>query len=121
MLITGGYENKIKVWSINPKYFDYSLTGTLIGHSSMVTAVTKIENTPMVISMDDIGIVKIWDIRSLVCVQSLQLGTRAMISNIIPVMEHERVCFIGSRVYFLFFDHFGLEQKEVDNIWPLKV
>lgn len=67
-LITGGYENRIRVWTVNPKFFDYSQAGCLIGHSSMVTSVAKIEKTPMIVSIDDTGIIKIWDIRDLNCI-----------------------------------------------------
>ena len=34
----------------------------------MITAIDCIENTPMVISSDDSGVIKIWDIRTMKCV-----------------------------------------------------
>ena len=34
----------------------------------MVTAIETIENTPMVISADDTGTIKVWDIRELRCI-----------------------------------------------------
>ena len=34
----------------------------------MVTAVELVHNTPMLISADDFGIVKLWDIRNMKCI-----------------------------------------------------
>jgi hypothetical protein len=42
--------------------------GKLIGHNSMVTAFVCIENSPMIVSSDDCGIIKVWDIRDLKCI-----------------------------------------------------
>jgi hypothetical protein len=46
---------------------DNTLAGRLIGHPSMVTAVEIIEKTPMMITADDSGYLKTWDIRTLAC------------------------------------------------------
>ena len=63
VLVSAGYENSISVYSINPIFIDHSLVGRLVGHNSMVTAIQCIERTPMLISADDNGVLKIWDIR----------------------------------------------------------
>jgi hypothetical protein len=42
--------------------------GKLEGHTKMVTSVVCIKNTPMVVSTDDIGVIKVWDIRKFNCV-----------------------------------------------------
>jgi len=43
------------------------MEGQLKGHGSMITAMTCIEESPMVISADDCGVIKVWDIRDLKC------------------------------------------------------
>ena len=63
ILITAGFENTIQLYEINPYFHDATKKGKLIGHVSMVCAINVIENTPMVMSADDWGTIKIWDIR----------------------------------------------------------
>ena len=39
-----------------------------MGHTSMINALACVEKTPMVVSADDCGNIKVWDIRSLKCI-----------------------------------------------------
>lgn len=59
VLVTAGYENSISVYYLNPTYLDHTLVQKLVGHNSMVTAVCVIESTPMIVSADDNGIIKV--------------------------------------------------------------
>lgn len=77
---------------------DYEIKGSLIGHASMVTAVQIIANTPLIVSTDDYGSVRLWDIRSLKCVQELTFGNKSRISKIIDISQHSLLAFIGSRL-----------------------
>jgi len=43
VLLTAGYENNISVFDINAEYLDHNLIGKLVGHNSMVTALTVVE------------------------------------------------------------------------------
>lgn len=47
------------MYSINDQCNDYALLGSLLGHLSIVTAIQCIEHTPMVISADDRGNIKV--------------------------------------------------------------
>ncbi|EGR32512.1 hypothetical protein IMG5_079920, partial [Ichthyophthirius multifiliis] len=49
------------------------LCGQLIGHQSIVTAIQQIINTQMIVSADDQGDIKLWDLRTFSCLQSIQL------------------------------------------------
>lgn len=69
--MTAGYENTISVYAIDSKYLDHSLVSKLIGHNSMVTAIQCIENSSMILSADDNGVIKAWDIRTFKCVLKL--------------------------------------------------
>lgn len=49
------------------------LLGLLRGHSLPVIAMIGIHNSPVVVSLDSGNIFKMWDLRKLECIQSLQL------------------------------------------------
>jgi WD40 repeat protein len=58
---------------------EHNLIGKLIGHSSMVTSVQCVDKTPMVVSCDDTGVIKVWDIRKLSCIQTVAMESRNVI------------------------------------------
>jgi len=123
ILITAGYQNTIKLWDLNPEYLDHALIGRLIGHPCMVTAVEAVDKTPMVISADDGGNIKVWDIRNLNCLQTVELGSRIMINRIISIYEDDRICIVGSRISFLMFDEpieSTAKAKMEEKVWPIK-
>ena len=70
----------------------------------MLTAMTAIENSPMVVSADDCGVIKVWDIRTLKCIQTLKLGFKNIITKLLDVADNAKVCFIGSRLNFIQFE-----------------
>jgi len=124
VLVTAGYENSISIFEIHPQYLDQSLLGKLIGHNSMVTAIQCIEKTPMIISADDTGIIKLWDIRTFKCIQTCDVGSKSVISKILDIEGHGKICFISSRINFLEFDEsFQTEEKKQNSeeMYPLKV
>ena len=121
VLITAGYENSISVYQINPVFLDHDLIGKLIGHNSMVTAIQCIDKTPILVSADDNGILKLWDIRSFKCVQTVDVGSKTIITKILDIGNMGKICFLGSRVNFLDFDDENNEKKEVqENLYPIK-
>jgi len=122
VLITAGYENNINLWTINPNFLDITLQGKLIGHSTMVTAVQVVEKTPMVVSADDQGHIKVWDIRNLNCVQTLNLGLKSAINQLIDNYKYGKLCFVGLRVNFLEYDEgsdFMSNGKLLEQQWPI--
>ncbi|EAR85821.2 WD domain, G-beta repeat protein (macronuclear) [Tetrahymena thermophila SB210] len=119
-LITSGFENSINVYSVNPQYLDYDSLGKLVGHNSMVTAVQIIDKTPMVVSADDMGNIKIWDIRSLKCLQTINIGFKTTMTHIVNVPDKNMICLLGTRVNFISFDNSNI-QKANEDIYPIKV
>ena len=95
VILTAGYENSISIFSIHPKYFDHTLVGKLTGHNSMVTAIQVVQNTPMVVSADDNGVIKIWDIRLLKCFQTVDIGSKTIMSKLIDLNNAKKICFLG--------------------------
>lgn len=62
VLITAQYENSISIWSFEGK--DCSLLARLKGHNAQVTSIQMLKDTPLLISADEIGFLKTWDIRT---------------------------------------------------------
>ena len=121
VLLIAGYENSIPVFSITPEFYDVNVIGRLVGHVSIITAMELIEGTPMVITADDTGCIKTWDIRLCSCFQTLDLNNKTSISQLVSLHNLNRVAFIGCRINFLVFDKFDrVEQQENKNLTPLK-
>ncbi len=76
----------------------------LIGHNSMITAIDCVEKTHMIISSDDNGVIKIWDVRTLKCIQSVNFGLKTKIYKLINIFEMGKLCFVGARVNIAYFD-----------------
>lgn len=121
VLLVAGYENNIPILQISAKHTEIDIKGKLAGHLSLITAIECVESTPMVISADDSGCIKIWDIRSLKCFQTIDLNQRTSISKLVDVFSLNRIAFIGCRVSYLEFDKISQNRKmnEKNNI-PIK-
>ncbi len=66
-------------------YLDTTLKGELLGHESAVTSFTLIRKTPMVVSADDKGKVKIWNIRNLKCMQTIDFTDKVIITKVLDL------------------------------------
>lgn len=51
----------------------------------MVSTLRYIDKTPMVISADDIGYLKIWDLRQTSCIQTVELDSKNVVSQILDI------------------------------------
>ena len=124
VLLVAGYENSIPVFSITPKYYDLTVIGRLVGHLSIVTAIDCLEGSPMVLSADDNGCIKTWDIRSLQCYQTIELSHRTIINKLFPMENIGKISFIGCRVNFLEFDPYEVKQKKSSggkmSVYPIR-
>jgi WD40 repeat protein len=104
VLVVAGYENSIPVFNITPRYYDVNVVGRLVGHVSIVTALEVMEGTPMVVSADDTGCIKTWDIRSFQCYQTIEMSHKTIIGQLLNLDNINKVAFIGCRVNFIEFD-----------------
>ena len=68
VLLSCGFDHEIFVW--NP-YVETRTSGKLRGHTCSVLSVTCVEGTKEAISVDVEGNMRIWDLRTLTCVQIL--------------------------------------------------
>lgn len=103
-MLTCGYENIVNIHRVEPSYKDSTNIGQLVGHNGMVTALTLIQNSPMVVTADDCGYIKVWDIRQLKCVQTFELKCQQNISRLLDIGPKAKIGFIGSRVNFISFN-----------------
>ena len=62
-----GYSNLVYVLQIDVQTYDINIVGELKAHNSILSCVCNIPNTSMVISGDDIGNVKLWDLNYMRC------------------------------------------------------
>ena len=56
------------MFEINPKFHDVTAIGKLSGHTSMLTSIQNIGKTPVLVSGDDSGSIRLWDIRNFACI-----------------------------------------------------
>ncbi|ETV90334.1 hypothetical protein, variant [Aphanomyces invadans] len=66
-IISAGLDHDVRLW--NP-YVESSIA-TLKGHHHQVVGLTWVDGSPEVHSVDDAGFVKIWDLRTYRCIQTL--------------------------------------------------
>jgi WD40 repeat protein len=85
-------------------YLDTNLKGELTGHESLVTSFTLLRKSPMVVSADDKGKVKVWDLRNYKCIQTLDFRDKTNITKLLDMMPLGKIGVFGSRINFVEFD-----------------
>ena len=91
VLAAASFANSIQLWSFGEQ--DIIPVGSLVGHSSQVVCIEPLVNTPLLISSDELGMIKTWDIRTKKCVQSFLNESRTVFKNIINISND---CFVAS-------------------------
>eukprot|EP01065_Artemidia_motanka_P028062 TRINITY_DN3327_c0_g1_i1.p1 TRINITY_DN3327_c0_g1~~TRINITY_DN3327_c0_g1_i1.p1 ORF type:complete len:1815 (+),score=537.80 TRINITY_DN3327_c0_g1_i1:40-5445(+) len=74
-LVTGGFEWDVLLWlftSVHTKPF--RLQDKLAPHAATIVSVAAVPGTPQVFSADAHGVIKVWDVRSLQCVQTIDVA-----------------------------------------------
>ena len=92
------------MYEINPIYKDASLKGQLIGHENLITTFTLIEDTPMLVSADDKGKLKVWDFRNFTCIQTIDFSDKTVITNLLDMIGIGKLGIFGSRVNYIEFE-----------------
>jgi WD40 repeat protein len=104
-LLVSGYENVIKVFTFTPEKYELNCVGRLVGHVGIIDAIEIIKDTAMVISSDDKGVAKLWDIRKLGCVQTITLDNKANVRTILHLNNQDKVAVVGDRINTVDFEH----------------
>lgn len=65
--------NELPVYLVNPLSLDLSLLGELQGHTTIITCITNLSEG-FIVSGDDRGTLRIWDLNNLRCQQVLKVA-----------------------------------------------
>jgi len=96
-VISASYEHVAAVW--NP--YSGNLICQLKGHFNPLVGVQTVPNSPQILTADSGGVVKVWDIRTYTCVQTVHVedhrGTRVSeLACLVSVPAHKRIVAAGS-------------------------
>ena len=105
LLFSAGFDHDICVW--NP-YIDNPVF-KVQAHNAPIVIVYAIDNTPQLISSDSDGVIKIWDIRSFECVQTMNVQEnfeqhKFNLSYLLPLWSHKKLMVCGRQVLFFEYD-----------------
>ncbi|EGR30688.1 hypothetical protein IMG5_125790 [Ichthyophthirius multifiliis] len=124
VFVCSGFSNNVYIYNLEPNNFDIIYKGELIGHQSMVSTVDCIEKTCMILSADDTGTIKIWDIRTLKCIQSINCGLKTIITKLINIYQKGKLCFLGTRINMIDFSEKDIiikKQNKKNELFPVKI
>ena len=76
-LVSVGHEIYVNVWAPESKISEV-LMGRLRGHTKPVIDAKFLNNRPFVVTVDEANFIRIWDIRTLVCLQLLKSKSKAI-------------------------------------------
>lgn len=97
LLFSAGFDHEICV--LNP-YIDQPVY-KIQAHNAPIVCIKAIQSTPQLVSCDSDGIVKVWDIRTFKCVQTIASHdnldiAKFSLAQVLAVWEHRRIIFAGS-------------------------
>lgn len=118
VLLSAGLEKRISLFHISTTYLDSSLKGELLGHESAVTCFTLVKRTPMVVSADDKGKVKIWNIKNLKCMQTIDFSDKVIITRLLDLSTENKIAILGSRIALL---HLEKIPSDPVSLTPLRI
>ncbi|EGR30377.1 hypothetical protein IMG5_133440, partial [Ichthyophthirius multifiliis] len=119
-ILTAGYDNYISIYNITEQFNDFNLIGNLKKHQTIITAIVCVENTPMVISADDLFLIKIWDIRTQTCIQNLNTELRNSIKQM-HIMKN-RLCLVTSKIImFKFEENIEKNNKQMQDLYCINL
>jgi WD40 repeat protein len=69
--------------------------------------------------VDDFGQVRLWDIRTLKCIQQLSIGNKAKITRIIDISSEDQLAFLGTRLNLLSLQSTKKAQTD-EGLWVIR-
>jgi hypothetical protein len=82
-----------------------------------------LKDTPLLVSADEIGFMKTWDIRSMVCIQTLHYECKSSMHQILNVNE-ERFIGVEYRLHWFEYEDKVLVNSngiEIKNMFPINI
>ena len=98
VLVVAGFSRYIPIYELNIRHRELTRKGELHGHDSNIAVVEIVENSPTVITVDDVPTVKVWDIRTFKCIQTLDFKIGTTIINMVAIPEHQKLAIVSTRV-----------------------
>ncbi len=102
VMFSAGFEAEICMWTF-ANSLDITMSRRLPGHNAQITALQIMDSQHILLSADEIGYIKSWDILTLTCIQSYYFESRVSLSKVITISEH-RFIVVGNRFYFFEFE-----------------
>lgn len=96
-----GYSNNIKVWECDNLTYELMPMGELVGHRAIIVSATNVGLSSIVVTGDDKGYIKLWDLKYIRCYQTLRLSTKE-ICQLINI--EDKLVYGDNRISFLSFD-----------------
>ncbi|KAL4445040.1 hypothetical protein ABPG74_018768 [Tetrahymena malaccensis] len=99
-LLSAGLDHEAFVWNtyVKEKIF------LLRGHNHPLIGVKCLPGTPQVITADINGMVKIWDVRNFLCMQTINVPTDELNSFVVTSNQKKRIIFGARRLYYYEYD-----------------
>ena len=125
IIISSGFEYFINIYNTDLS-IEESYKGKLEGHYSPVVNCKFLSNSQMVVSVDEEGIIRIWDVKLKLCLQMIPLTKKNLkVNNLIFLNKLNRFIIYGNKM--LFYDSKYKEKKNIEKNfeneenYPLKV
>lgn len=87
----------------------------------MITGFQLIRNSPMIVTCDDSGVMKVWDIRSLQCLQTISIGARTVMHTLIDMSDVGKLALVGIRLYVIKFETIQKDKVAEDKLYALHI
>lgn len=115
-LFVATFEPNVKVFSLDISR-DYTRIGRL-DHHSTVAAMEIFEKEEMLMTVDEVGDIKTWSLKTLKNLQHSKLGSNHQATCIIAMRKIRRFCIVTNRLNFYGFSNESTGNEKVDQVVP---
>ena len=123
-ILSVGFEYFINIYNLKYSLED-AYKGKLEGSFSSIVSCQFINNTYMAISVDEEGNIRIWNIKTKICVQLIpQIMKKCKINNLLIIPKYNKFIIYGNRIIYYESQYKTLNSKEensVEDNYPIKV
>ena len=103
--MTSHFDSSIKLWQFKRDEYSENFR-ELEGHTSQVLGLEHIRESPLLVTSDELGVIKTWDIRTLKCKQTYITDSQIIFSQFLSIPKHDLMVGIESRMaWFVFEEH----------------
>jgi WD40 repeat protein len=125
LILSVGFEYYINVWSPEVAIAD-AFKGRLEGHYSPVIMCKFLSGSPMCVSVDEEGNVRVWDSRQLLCLQLItQEKKNFKVNKLLSIPKHNKFILYGNKI--IFYDpkyrdtDIKPKNQKVEENYPIKI